>query len=211
MRLVRRRLKLPPGRHRPTLNGAGVDPLDYGTELAAGFTHTYRLLLAHRADLLASGGLLERCGGDEVRYVARPTRTYAILLQQSSHPDRLRDDREQEHLLDRLQSGVAHHPALTYLLPHERTELADGDVPLFTARPDSLDLWSSKGERMASFFEGSGLDRVRRRLETMGDADLERQLWTLHAALAILPGGAMPEGRRKTRSHIPHSALRIPH
>jgi type 2 lantibiotic biosynthesis protein LanM len=187
MRLVRRRVELPAGQHRPTWNGADVDPLEYGPALAAGFTQTYRLLLEHRAELLASGGLLERCAGDEVRYVARPTRAYAILLQHSSHPDRLRNEREQERLLDRLRAGVAHHPALASLLPHERAELADGDVPLFTAGPDSLDLCSSMGERRADFFEGSGLDRVRQRLAMMGDADLARQLSALHAALATLP------------------------
>jgi type 2 lantibiotic biosynthesis protein LanM len=186
MRLVRRRLELPPGRHRPTLNGAVVDPLDHRTSLEAGFTRTYGLLLEHRADLLAPGGLLDRCAGDEVRFVARPTRTYAILLQQSSHPDRLRDENEQERLLDRLHAGVAHHPALACILPYERAELTDGDVPLFTTRPDSLSLWSSIGERMPDFFEGRGLDRVRRRLETMGDADLTLQLSALHAALTIL-------------------------
>jgi type 2 lantibiotic biosynthesis protein LanM len=195
MRLVRRRVQLPPGRHRPTLNGAEVDPLDYGTALANGFIHTYRLLLEHRGELLARGGLLDRCGGDEVRYVVRPTRTYAILLQQSNHPDRLRDERDQDRLFDRLQAGVAHLPMLACLLPHERAELADGDVPLFTARPDSLDLWACTGERMVHFFEGSGLDRVRRRLETMGDADLGRQLASLHAALAILPAAGR-EGHR---------------
>jgi type 2 lantibiotic biosynthesis protein LanM len=190
MRLVRRRVQLAPGRHRPTLAGVQVDPLAYDTELAAGFTNTYLLLLAHRADLLAPGGLLERCADDEVRYVARPTRAYAILLQQGSHPDRLRDERAQEAVLDRLQAGVAHLPVLACLLPHERAELADGDVPLFTARPGSLDLWSSMGERMPGFFAGTGLERVRRRLETLGEADLTRQLSTLRAALALLPAAA---------------------
>jgi type 2 lantibiotic biosynthesis protein LanM len=195
VRLVRRRVQLSPGRHRPMLNGAEVDPLDHGSALTAGFTRTYQLLLEHRAELLASGGLLERCADDEARYVVRPTRSYAILLQQSNHPDRLRDEREQERLFDHLQAGIAHLPILACLLPYERTELADGDVPLFTARPDSLDLWSSTGERMPHFFEGSGLDRVRRRLETMGDADLARQLSTLRGALAILPRAACEAGQ----------------
>jgi type 2 lantibiotic biosynthesis protein LanM len=110
------------------------------------------------------------------------------VLQQAAHPHRLRDFAEQERLLDRLRVGTAHHPALGCLLPHERAELADGDVPLFTTRPASLDLWSAYGERIANFFEGSGYDRARRRLRQMGEEDFARQLWVVRGALATLPG-----------------------
>jgi type 2 lantibiotic biosynthesis protein LanM len=208
MRLVRRRVELAPGRHLPTLNGTPVDPLAYAGALEDGFRRSYGLLLEHRAELLARGGLLERCGDDVVRYVARPTRTYAILLQQSLHPDRLRDPMEQKALFDRLRVGTAHHAALASLLPHEREELDNGDVPIFMSRPASCDLWASSGERITGFFEGSGIARVRQRLAVMGEADLERQLSIMHAALATLPTANAKGGRPICRRGIDRLAKR---
>ena len=56
MRLTRKRVAMPGGQNRPTLNGSGVDVLDYTEAIAAGFTTVYRLLLKHREELLADDG-----------------------------------------------------------------------------------------------------------------------------------------------------------
>ena len=50
-----------------------------------------------------------------------------------------------------------------------------GDVPLFTSRADSRDLWASEGERITEVFERSAMALVREGLRRMGEEDLARQ------------------------------------
>ncbi|MGH8625117.1 MAG: type 2 lanthipeptide synthetase LanM, partial [Gammaproteobacteria bacterium] len=59
-------------------------------------------------------------------------------------------------------------------------------IPLFTTRPDSRDLWTSRGERIEGFFDQSGLAAVKQRLSRLSEESLSRQLWFIDASLATL-------------------------
>jgi type 2 lantibiotic biosynthesis protein LanM len=203
MRIVRKPWVVSGGRNRPTLNGAPVEVLDYTEAIVRGFTAVYRLLLARREELLAEAGPFARFAQDEVRVILRPTRTYATLLQESFHPDLLRDALERDRFFDHLWVGVEHRPHLGAVLAAERDDLLNGDIPFFTTRPAARDLWAGAGERLADFFEESGLELVRRRLRQLGDHDLRQQLWFIRAALATLAqdtGGAPERTPRATRA-----------
>ena len=91
MRLARKRMEMPGCLNRPALDGAEINVLDHVESVTSGFTTIYQLLLEHRAELLADGGPLACFADDEVRVVLRATNTYALLLQESFHPDVLRD------------------------------------------------------------------------------------------------------------------------
>jgi type 2 lantibiotic biosynthesis protein LanM len=181
-----RRAELPAGRHRPTLQGKPVNPLDYLDALADGFTAVYRLLCRHRDELLAGGGPLSWFAADETRYITRPTLAYAVLLQHGYHPDRLRARKDRDALLDRLGAVAVRFPRMARLLAAERADLNRGDIPLFTTRPGSRELVDSRGGRQVDFFDCTGLDLVRQRLTEMSEDDLGRQLWIIRASFANL-------------------------
>jgi type 2 lantibiotic biosynthesis protein LanM len=186
MRLVRKRYPMPEAANRPTLKGQALGSFEHGEELVAGFRDTYRLLESNRQELLAPDGPLARFTGDEVRVVIRATRTYSDLLRESFHPDVLRSGLDRDRLFDRLWNGADENPRLAKLIPAERFDLWNGDVPMFTSLPVSRDLWTSTGERISGVLDEPGMTRARRRLEAMGDDDLERQLWFIRASLATL-------------------------
>jgi type 2 lantibiotic biosynthesis protein LanM len=189
MRVVRKRVTMGGGRHRPSLGGTEVAVLDHADEIVAGFTATYRLLLSCREELLSEAGPLASFAADEVRVILRPTRTYAMLLHESYHPDLLRDALDRDRFFDRLWAEVEHRPSLTRVIQAEREDLHNGDVPMFTTRPESRDLLASTGEPIADYFEEPGLALVRQRVLQLGEADLTRQLWFLRASLATLSTG----------------------
>jgi type 2 lantibiotic biosynthesis protein LanM len=186
MRLRRKHLVMPEAENRPSLQGRDVNVLDHAGAIVAGFTGVYRLFLAHRDDLLAEGGPLARFARDEVRVIVRATQTYATLLHESFHPDLLRDALDRDRCLDHLWVQVEYLPHLARLLPAERADLLEGDMPLFTTRPDCRDLWSSAKTRIADFFDETGMDLVRRRVRQLDDGDLTKQLWIIRASLATL-------------------------
>lgn len=186
MRLGRERVVMPVGTSRPSLGGAEVDVLEHADAIAAGFAATYRLLERHRAPLLAAGGPLARFAADEVRVILRPTQTYGVLLREGFHPDLLHDELDRAQLFDRLWGSVELQRHLARVIPAELEDLAEGDVPMFTARPGSVDLWTSAGERLPGFFDEPSLSHVRHLIERLGEEDLERQLWFVRASLATV-------------------------
>jgi type 2 lantibiotic biosynthesis protein LanM len=198
MRFVRRRVPIPGSKNRPSLAGAEIDILDHSEDVAAGFDSVYRTLLRCREDLLAPSGPLLAFAEDEVRVILRDTQTYARLHQESYHPDALRDALDRDRLFDQLWSRVEQQPSLSPVVPAERRDLLNGDLPRFTTRAGSRDLRVSAAERLEGFFDLSGLDLARRRIERLGERDLARQLWFVRSSFATLAMSDEDERERET-------------
>ena len=105
-----------------------------------------------------------------MRVIVRPTRIYAKVLEDSFHPDLLRDALDRERFFDRLWVGIEDAPHLARTIRAEKEDLDNGDIPLFTTRPDSRDLWTSRGERIAGVLREPALASVRRRVERLSRA-----------------------------------------
>ena len=189
MRFERDFVRLPPSMNRPALGADPVDPLAFADRVLAGFTATYRLLLIHRDELLATGGPVHRFADDPIRVVLRPTRQYALLLSESHHPDVMRDALERDRLFDRLWVAIPGRPELEQVVHLEHDDLTAGDVPLFVSRPSSCELFTTHGESLPGFFRCSGLESSLDRIRSMSDEDLVRQRWIIEASLvALVPG-----------------------
>ncbi|MEV0126728.1 type 2 lanthipeptide synthetase LanM family protein [Streptomyces sp. NPDC050703] len=189
MHLVRRRVEMRGGQNLPSLTQDTVTVLDFQDELVAGFQRTYRLLLAHRDTLLAPGGPVDAFAADSVRVVLRSTQTYARILQEGHHPDLLRDGLDRDRFFSLLW-GEQHSPVRDAAVSTaELDQLSAGDIPIFTARADSLDLVSGDGTVIPAALEQSGMDRARRRIRSLSEEDLARQTWFLDASLTALTLG----------------------
>jgi type 2 lantibiotic biosynthesis protein LanM len=182
MKLVRRHITLQGSANSPHLHGQEVQPLDYLEQIVTGFATLYRSLCAVREDIDAIW--LPRFAHDEVRFIARATSVYGTILAESFHPNMLRHALKRERFLDRLWMAVASQPSLARLIPAERADLQCGDIPLFTTRPASTDLWTSSGACLPDFFAHSSLELVRQRLQSLHEEDLQRQIWIIRASFA---------------------------
>lgn len=186
MRIIRQRVATQGSSNRPTLQGAEVSALEYTEALVRGFTRMYRLLMEQREPLRAEGGPLARFAEDRIRVIARHTLFYSRLLEESTHPDVLRDALERDRLFDRLWYGVDREPYLEQVIASEHEDLWRGDIPVFTSRPGSRDLWDSAGRRLPGFLVEPGLELVHRRLGELSEEDLRRQTWFIRASLGTL-------------------------
>jgi type 2 lantibiotic biosynthesis protein LanM len=186
MRFVRKRMEFGASQNRPTLNGAHVSLDDHADDLVAGFTEMYRLLHNRRAELLAADGPLTAFADDEVRLIARATKIYAQVLQESYHPNVLRSALDRDRLLDRLWVGIDYRPELARLIPAEQADLQKGDIPFFASRPASKHVWTSQGAEVTNFLAESSLDVVRNNIDALSETDLSRQLWFIQSSLAAM-------------------------
>lgn len=184
MRLIRKRKPIEADKNRPRLAGAWVDVLDYRDEILDGFASAYSVLLENKDELLSDHGPLARFAEDEVCVFLRSARTYRRLLRESYHPDMLRDALDRDRLFDLLWVEVEDDAELARVIQGERDNLWQGDIPLFTTRSGSRDLWTSTGERLPDFFTESSWSVVQRRAMNLSHEDCSRQAWIIQASLA---------------------------
>jgi type 2 lantibiotic biosynthesis protein LanM len=194
MRLVRGPAPFTGRANRPRLDGRACDPAEYEGALLTGFRRAYDAVAAHRDELLGPGGLLQLFAHDECRVVLRPTELYVRLLDESTHPDLLRSGPERDRFLDLLLDESAGQPALTALVPGERADLWNADVPIFTARPSGRTVCTSSGEELVDLLDRPGTEAAAARLAALSTLDRDAQEWFISASLAC---------RRPAVQHLP--------
>ena len=193
MRIVRKQVPIAGKNNRPSLNGADINPQDYTEDIVQGFTSLYGTIVEHRDELLSAGSPLMSFSEDEVRVVLRATRTYGVLLNESYHPDALRDALDRDRLFDKLWVGVASRPFLAKVVKAERADLLRGDIPIFSSRPGSRDLWTSRNDAISEVFDEPSLEVVNNRIRGLNESDLSRQTWFIRASLTTLVMGTAGE------------------
>ncbi|MFI9116024.1 type 2 lanthipeptide synthetase LanM family protein [Streptomyces venezuelae] len=203
MRLVRRAGRFAESANRPRLADRGpVEPGAHIEALCAGFRAGYTTIGAAKEELLRGSGLLKAFAEDEVRVVMRPTWVYSMLLDESTHPDLLKDADERQGVLEVLRTdrfGAVLEPGL---VDEEIAQLWAGDVPLFTARPGRNHLWGGPERLAAGRTDLPGIVRVAAKLDALDTVDRQDQEWIVRAAMATTSRAPAhrPAGGRRTRT-----------
>jgi len=186
MRMSRKIVELPAGNNRPSLNGKDVNLLEFTEEIISGFRTTYEIIRRNRDQMLAPHGPLANFANDEVRVVLQEIQKYFKLLYESFHPDLLHDYLDRDKFFDHLWKEVIHFPELEKVIPTEKEDLWENDIPIFTTRTNSYHLWTSKNKQITNFFSKTGLEQCQQRLKELSEKDQEQQMWFIRASLATL-------------------------
>lgn len=212
MRLVRRAGRFTESANRPRLGGVAADPSAYTDALCGGFSAGYTAIGDHRDELLGERGLLNLFARDEVRVVPRPTWTYTTLLDESTHPDLMRDAAERHRVLSLLRTPLLGAPGRPGVEDEEIAELWCGDVPVFATLPGGTELWSGTGRTVpapadARADDPTGLDRVEAKVRAMDTVDRQDQERIIRAAMV----STSPEpAHRAAAGGRPRGAARAP-
>ena len=186
MHLLRTRMPITGHTHLPRLNDNKVEAIEYTPEIIQGFSAMYKLLIGLKDELMAVNGPLEKFGDTQVRVILRPTHIYSLLHQESLHPDLMQDALQLEQHFDRLWVGAFDEKYLRKVIPHEYKDLWNFDVPIFYSTPTSIDLWTSTNTKIERFFEASGLEQTKNKLNQMSHSDMLKQCWLIRTSLATL-------------------------
>jgi type 2 lantibiotic biosynthesis protein LanM len=153
---------------------------DYIVAIKEGFEKIYRVFMDNKSEFRT---VLTQFKEDEIRVIFRDTFVYAHLLEESTHPQILRNGMECERHFDWLWATVPDYALIRRIVKHEKQDLLRGDVPLFTTKVNSRHLWYSDDQYIENFFDGTGLELINNRLDKLTEGDLDRQLWVVEAAL----------------------------
>ncbi|RKH66141.1 type 2 lanthipeptide synthetase LanM family protein [Corallococcus aberystwythensis] len=183
MRVVHRQMVTPGAQNRPLLEGKPVDVTEFVTSIVDGFRETYMHLVRHRE---AMAGLLQGFQDVEVRHIARATMRYGFLLQESLHPDFLRDALDRDQALDKLWAEARVRPTLRRLAPSEHEDLRLGDVPVFSARPGARHVWDSQDRCVPDYFLRPSLEDSLQLLRELGPTGCDAQVALIRQSMVAI-------------------------
>ncbi|HWN43881.1 MAG TPA: type 2 lanthipeptide synthetase LanM family protein, partial [Thermoanaerobaculia bacterium] len=195
MRFGRKEIELAGTKNRPILEGQDVSFLAYEEDILDGFAQVYELFRTHRDELLSPGGPLSAFAEVEVRLIFRATQAYFGLYEKSLHPYLLANTLDRTRFLDQIWAGTQARPYLEPIMPFEHRDLEQGDIPYFTTRPGSRDVWTSTGERLPGLLPDTGLERTALRLRRLGPDDRARQEWLIRGSFSAARLERTPTGR----------------
>ncbi|MFG2297616.1 type 2 lanthipeptide synthetase LanM family protein [Streptomyces sp. NPDC048603] len=195
MRVRRAPVTCKAGRNRPEGPGRADGHTDHRAALLEGFRAGYEAIAVHRDELLGTprpertagdGGLLDHWAeAGAGRLIARSTRLYATLLDESAHPDVLGDALARESVFALLWSESAHDPARQRLIEDEIADLWCGDVPLFFHLPAGTAVLTARGRRLDGVLPVAGLRAAQDKIAAMSEVDRYDQEWVISATLAV--------------------------
>ncbi|WP_025692290.1 type 2 lanthipeptide synthetase LanM family protein [Paenibacillus zanthoxyli] len=181
MRFVRKARWSGPSNNRPMLGEQDTHASDFVDDIVLGFRKACSILRQNLAQLLnESDGPLAPFKNDTIRIILRPTQFYANFLIEANHPNYTKNAIEREKLLDRLWYTVLDVRAIS----SEREDLLYGDIPYFTTKPGSRDLFDSRGTRIPDFFPSDSFNLAVQRITTLDEIEEKRQTgWIISSIL----------------------------
>jgi len=164
----------------PGIAGSTVRPIDFLSDIVAGFECASSVLVLQADAVQAPEGPLRSFDACRVRWVGRATQDYADLIEKAAHPSVAGDAAECDMLFGGSLRSAAHlMPHVEQVVGSEMACLWNGDIPYFSTILGSVDLQDARGSRYAGFFAESGMAGIRARL-----ANLER-LRRIHTAALV--------------------------
>lgn len=157
----------------PFLNGEPVKAEEYLADIVKGLRAILQFFLDNKESILDKDGPLSSFTNVKIRIIARATQQYAHFLQESTHPDYMRDSIYLEKLFERMWF----YPYLDKrIVKHEISDLLQRDVPYFTSFVDSCDLYNSNGIKIDHFFQKSGYEKVKEKIHNLSIQEIEDQV-----------------------------------
>lgn len=164
----------------PKLNGKVIGASSHVDSIIEGYQHAAQIIFNNKSELLHEDGPIAKFKDTEIRIVVRPTQYYGNFLLEKYHPDYMRDCVELEKLLDRLWFTVLD----TRQIPFEKQDLFNGDIPIFTTKPGSRDLFASSGEKIENYFDQPSYEIVVERIKNLTLDSIEEQSKWIEASLS---------------------------
>jgi type 2 lantibiotic biosynthesis protein LanM len=207
MRVVRAPVAGATGLNQPLSGAHPAGQADHRAALLAGFRAGYEAIALHRDELLDEDGFLTRWSRFPARLLVRPTRLYTTLLEESTHPDLLRDALARDAVFALLWTESAGDGARQRLIEEEIADLWRGDVPVFFHRPAQTAVWTARDVRLDRVLPATSLRTVRDKIAALSEVDRYDQEWVIAATLAVGSAGAPSARTRSALVRQPASSV----
>lgn len=174
--------------------------------IKSGFADGYDLLLRERETVLTSSNFLPSLKTARCRYVARPTRAYAWLLQRSidgSLTESGVDSSLEFERLYRMCLDNQYQRQWYSIAEAERNALEHLDIPHFSVHLSKRALYSGAQRIVDSWLPCSPLTAVKKRIQELSNADCQHQLRIIELSFALQSSTEKPARQLRIGSRHP--------
>lgn len=188
MSLSNEQIQVDTGDHLPSLQGAAAPVSGHTQAVVDGFRFAYGLLSDHAVLLSSPDGPLRGLAQSEIRMVFHATRIYGLMLKRLGAPRHLKDGVARSIETDifaRFYLDARRKDRFRAILDAELQALARLDIPKFTVSANARDLVLPTGVQLPDIYEEAAIERVFRRIQGFGQADLELQTDFIRASLLL--------------------------
>lgn len=172
-------------KNNPKLDGKNVNTVDYLDAIKEGFQECYAWIAGNKAAVKEQ---LSSFFDVNARFILRPTNQYGRLMDQSCHPDFLRNSLARDIFLHRLYINTPEKNEFDRVVQSEKSEMLQGDIPYFYSKIGEPHLYLNDESRIDGYFEESAFERVMKKIDQLSSRDCEAQLNVIH--MSILAGNA---------------------
>jgi len=163
-----------------------MSPTRFINSVTSGFEQMYRLLLENHENLIRAFASELEINRIQLRFIIRPTQTYAWMLGYCLRPDSLQCGIEYSidlDLLARVHTREQHKPDTWSLLKSEQVQLQRFDVPHFRMTANSRSLYDDLGEEFLGILGTSPIEAIQQRSKMLSDASMALQTKLIHLSI----------------------------
>jgi type 2 lantibiotic biosynthesis protein LanM len=183
-----------------------MSPTRFIKQVTCGFEQMYNILVDNHADLVRVFASDLELNGIQLRFIIRPTQTYAWMLGYCLRPDSLQcgiDYSIDLDLLARVHTRESMKPDTWNLLKSEQVQLQRFDVPYFQMIADSSNLYDDLGKEFIGILGSSPIEAIQRRLKTLNANSLALQIKLIHLSINSYDAKRHVEPQILTRTNAP--------
>lgn len=178
MKLVYKQIKVENSKNIPMYQGQSISYSDYKDEIILGFKMMCDFFVNNKTFFLNE--LYPLFSGNVIRILIRNTQTYFKVLQESTHPDFMKNFLEKDKLFENLWTIRIKD---TKIVESEYASLCKHDIPFFYSKTDSTSIYDADGKEYRNFFEIPSYQLLIDKLNKFKDKDLREQIDLLNITL----------------------------
>ncbi len=168
--------------HLPHLGGIPSSPEPFIPIITGGYVRMYESLMEYRDQILSSTSPIWLFVGQISRVVFRDTVVYFHLLGKACSPHYLETGVIRSLSFEVLERTLAHQVHRDLILA-EKQALERSDIPMFSSKSNSRDLYCNETVLISDFFTCPSLDVVLARLRGLSQTDLAFQTQVIQLSL----------------------------
>lgn len=186
--------KLKGGKNIPILDGIKQNIDNYLHHFVNGFKRTYLCIIENREKYLE---ILNIFKNDNIRVLFRNTFVYTHLLTEANNINILKSAKNLHEHLQLLKEVIPEYSIAERFVEYEILDLWKRDIPLFTTKVNSKDLWYNDTDYIINFFKETGLETVITKIKRMSVNDLYNQIWIINASVKLKQSSIIPNNKTK--------------
>ncbi|WP_164215655.1 type 2 lanthipeptide synthetase LanM family protein [Virgibacillus sp. YIM 98842] len=186
MRMVLKKVPFGGKENRPFIDKNYAEPENYSDEIISGFQNMYSLFILNKDELISESGPIYWFKNDSVRFIPRATQTYATFQYSSYHPKYLMKGEDRVRLFNILADSSKRASNYKQIVRFEIRDLLENDIPYFTSKVNSQNLYDSRGHEISNFFKTTSLEKVLKKIRQLNENDCKKQSLFLKKSLATL-------------------------